>query len=330
MTTIQATIRSASTPGAKCALKWIGAAGIVALAAFLLHRTLSQYSTDEIVGSLGRIPFGRVAAAVGFAGASYLLLTGFDWLALRYVRRPLAWPRAALASFTSLSIGHNLGFAAVSSGALRYRFYSRWGLGAGEVAQVIVFCGLTVAAGLATLGGIGLLLRPEVGAKLTGLSPPTLFATGIGLIAVTAAYLLLAAILRQPLTIRGHALRLPELRLALCQVGIGTANFACVAACLHQTLAALQDLPYLVVATAYVTANTAGLVSHVPGGLGVIESVVALVLQGDVIGALIAFRVVYYLIPLCLGGLAFALSELLIRRQNLFKRRQDGAGQAAR
>ncbi|WP_368744756.1 lysylphosphatidylglycerol synthase domain-containing protein [Desertibaculum subflavum] len=330
MTTIQATIRKAAAPRVTRALKWIAAAAIAALAAFLLHRTLSQYNFNEIVRSVGQIPFGRLTAALGFAGASYLLLTGFDWMALRHVRRPLDWPRAALASFTSLSIGHNLGFAALSSGALRYRFYSRWGLGAGEVAQVIVFCGLTVAVGLMSLGGIGLLLRPEVGAKLTGLSPSALGAMGTGLLALTGGYLLLAATLRQPVAIRGHELRVPELRLALAQVAIGTANFACVAACLHQTLAALQDLPYLAVAAAYVTANTAGLVSHVPGGLGVIEGVVSLVLRGDVIGALVAFRVIYYLIPLCMGGAAFVLSELLIRRRNLVKHQCSEAGRATR
>jgi uncharacterized membrane protein YbhN (UPF0104 family) len=331
VTYIQAAIRKGAHPQAKQVLKALAVAAILGLAAFLLYRTLSQYTFEEIGRSLARIPIGRFAAALGFAGCSYLLLTGFDWLGLRYVRRPLDWPRTALASFTSLSIGHNLGFAAVSTGALRYRFYSRWGLKAGEIAQVIVFCGVTVGLGLMTVGGVALLLHPDIAVKVTRLSPAIVMVLGIGLLGLVAAYLVLAAVLRRTLTIRGQSIHLPSVRLALAQVGIGAANFACVAAALHQMIAALGEVPYASVAAAYVTANTAGLISHVPGGLGVIESVVAMLLsQGDVIGALVAFRVAYYLIPLGLGALALALSEMFIRKENRVRGRSDGKDPAAR
>ena len=131
----------------------------VSLAAFLLYRTLSRYSFEELIASVAAVPTSRLAAAGGFAAASYLCLTGFDYLALRYVGRPLPYRKAALASFTSLSLGHNIGFASLSSGAIRYRFYSRWGLRAGEVAKVILFCGVTVGLGLMLLGGAALLIR---------------------------------------------------------------------------------------------------------------------------------------------------------------------------
>src|SRR5690606_31345638 len=123
------------------------------VAAVLLYRALSRYTLDEIVASAGAIPASRLVLAAGFAAASYLCLTFFDWLGLRYAGRPLAWRQAALASFVGLSIGHNVGLAALSSGAIRYRFYARWGLGAGDVAKVILFCGITVGLGLAVLGG---------------------------------------------------------------------------------------------------------------------------------------------------------------------------------
>jgi uncharacterized membrane protein YbhN (UPF0104 family) len=129
------------------------AVAAIALAAFLLYRTLSRYSWPEIAASVAAIPVHRLIFAAGFAAASYLCLTGFDYLALRYVGRPLPYRKAALASFVALSMGHNIGLAALSSGTIRYRFYSRWGLSAGEVAKVILFCGITVGLGLITLGG---------------------------------------------------------------------------------------------------------------------------------------------------------------------------------
>ena len=104
-------------------------------------------------------------------------------------------------------------------------------------------------------------------------------------------------------------------RIAAAQIVVGTVNFACVAACLHQVLLGVEDIPYLSVATVYVAANLASLVSHVPGGLGVIEAVVVHLLPGvPLIGAVLVFRFVYFLVPLMIGSLLFLTSEVLLRR----------------
>jgi glycosyltransferase 2 family protein len=308
-----------SADGTKKDKSWwwkpILAIAILSLAAFLLYRTLSRYSPDEIVASVTAIPVSRLAMAGGFAAASYLCLTGFDWLALRYVGRPLSYPKTALASFTSLSLGHNIGFAALSSGAIRYRFYSRWGLTAGEVAKLVLFCGLTVGLGLMILGGAALLLRSALAQEITGLAQPMIIGLGAICLVLPVCYLALTAYVRMPLKVRNWSLEVPPLRLALGQIVVGPVNFACVAACLYQTLAAVGDVPYLGVASVYVIANVTSLISHVPGGLGVIESVVTFLLPGaNLIGALIAFRVVYFLVPLMLGGMLFAATELVFRR----------------
>ena len=289
---------------------------VVSLAGFLLYRTLSGYSLDEIVASVRSIPLPRLLAAGAFAAASYLCLTGFDWLGVRYAGRPLPYRKVALASFVSLSIGHNVGLAALSSGAIRYRFYSRWGLKAGEVAKVILFCGMTVGLGLMLLGGAAMLLRSDLTGEITGLPAALVLAAGAGCVALPLVYLVLAAYVRRPLRIRSFTLHFPPLRLALGQLVIGPLNFAMVAGCLHQALAAVADVSYMAVATVYVIANVTALISHVPGGLGVIESVVVFLLPGaQLIGALLVFRVIYFLVPLSLGGPAFAITELVFRRR---------------
>ena len=288
---------------------------LIGLAAFLLYRTLSRYNSDEIISSLTSIPASRIAFAALFAAASYLCLTGFDWLALRYVGQELPYRKVALASFCSLSLGHNIGFAALSSGAIRYRFYSRWGVGVGDIAKVILFCGMTVGLGLIALGGSALLLRSDLAAQITGLSRAAVIAVGIGCLAAVAGYVALAAGLRTPLRIRKWCIEMPPLRLALAQLVVGPANFACVAACLYHALASVGEVSYFAVATVYVIANATALISHIPGGLGVIETVVSYLLpSGNVIGALIAFRVIYFFVPLCIGGPLFALTELVLNR----------------
>jgi len=296
--------------------KYLIAAAVVCLAAFLLYRTLSRYSLNELIAAVTAVPVPSLLAAAGFAAASYVSLTFFDYLALRYVGRPLPYPKAALASFTALSLGHNIGLAALSSGAVRYRFYSRWGLAAGEVAKVIVFCGVTVGLGLVMLGGAALLLRSGLAVEITGLTHPVIIALGVACLAVPAIYLILSLFVRRPLRIRRWSLEIPGFRLAIAQVLIGSINFAFVAACLHQTLAAVADVAYLGVASVYVIANATALVSHVPGGLGVIESVVMYLLPEDnLIGPLLVFRFVYFLAPLGLGSILFAATELILRHR---------------
>lgn len=296
-------------------LKIALAVAVLGLAAFLLRRALQGQDPAVLWQTITAAPAARLWGAFGFALASYACLTLFDYLALRYAGKPLAYPRVALASFTSLSLGHNLGFAALSSGAIRYRFYSRWGLSGVEVAKVILFCGATVGIGLAMLTAISLALQPELAIKLTGLSPLLLSLIGGGIVLLLIGYLAACAFWRGERELRGHRVKLPSLRLALGQFAIGTVNFALVAACLQQALAIVAETSYPDVAAAYVLANLATLVSHVPGGLGVIETVVGhLFGAGEVIAGLVLFRLVYFIVPLICGALLFAASELFIQR----------------
>jgi uncharacterized membrane protein YbhN (UPF0104 family) len=230
------------------------------------------------------------------------------------VGRPLPYRRVATASFVALSIGHNIGFAALSSGAIRYRFYARWGLTTEQIAKLILFCALTVALGLTVLGGVALLLQPGLAGEVTRLDRPLILALGTACLALAIIYLALAGCVRRGLRFRRWSLEMPPLRLAIGQVIIGPLNFACVAACLHQALA-VSDVAYLGVAAAYVIANVTALITHVPGGLGVIEGVIAFLLpRGDIIGALVVFRFVYFLVPLGIGSLLLAGIELARRR----------------
>ncbi|NLS05319.1 UPF0104 family protein [Rhizobium sp. P32RR-XVIII] len=298
------------------------------LAAYLLYRVFSRYTLSEVVESIRAIPGLRLIAGLGFAAGSYVCLTGFDWLALRYAGKPLPYPKAALASFTSLSIGHNLGFAALSSGAVRYRFYSRAGLNAEEIAKVILFCGLTVGIGLSALAGLALLFNPQDAANLLKLNRAGLFSLGLACLGFPALYLVLSATLRAPLHLRKWRFEMPSLKIAFGQVFIGTLNFIFVAACLRQMLVAQGNVSFVQTATAYVLANLAVLTTHVPGGLGVLEATISHVLPGAAsIGALVAFRMIYFLLPLLIGLPVFAISEVVFHRRK--KVSEDNADQPA-
>ena len=296
---------------AKRAFKVLFFPAVVLIAAFLIWRITRQYELDEVMDSVAAIPASRLLLAVGFAAMSYLCLTGFDWLAVRYVGHPLPWRKCALASFVALSIGHNVGVSAFSSGAIRYRFYSRWGLEGAEIVKVIMFCALTVAIGLTTLGGVALVLSPDLASDYTRLPGSVVLLVGWGCLGLAAAYLVVSFFDWPALRFRKHSVRVPPFRLAAAQAVIGPLNFACVAACLYQGVAAVSDVGYVAVASSYVIANVTAIISHVPGGLGVIESVLLFLIGGGkVIGAVLVFRVVYFFLPLAIGGTTFLLIEL--------------------
>jgi uncharacterized membrane protein YbhN (UPF0104 family) len=149
------------------------------LAVFLLYRIFQQYSLDQIVQSVRSIPFSTFCTALLFAAASYLCLSCFDLLAIRSLGKSLPYSRIALTSFISLSLGHNIGFAGLSSGAFRYRFYSRWGLTAEDVAKIILFCGVTVGLGLITLGGLAMIVNPGDAGRLLRIDPASVRIFGL-------------------------------------------------------------------------------------------------------------------------------------------------------
>jgi uncharacterized membrane protein YbhN (UPF0104 family) len=152
------------------------------------------------------------------------------------------------------------------------------------------------------LAGIVLVLNPSDAAAALRLEESVVIAIGVGCLAVTGLYLAFAAFLRTPLKIRAWTFQMPTLKIALAQVVIGTINFAFVSACLREVMAVGGDVSYLKAATAFVLANVAILITHAPGGLGVLEATVRHVMGDQAsIGSLVAFRVIYFFIPLAIG-----------------------------
>ena len=285
---------------------------VASLAAYLLYRAAQQYSAAAVLASLKGYSAHRLALTGFFAACSYACLTGFDALAIRYVERTVPYPYVAMTSFTSLSLGHNIGFSALSSGTIRFRFYARYGLSLPDIVRIILFCGITVGLGLIALAGLSLCAQPHLASRILGISPLAALWIGVVCLGAAVAYVLACATMRRRINIRRWHLSLPSTQLAVGQLVIGTLNFAMVAACLYEALGNAGDVSYLGVAAIYVLANVATLASHVPGGLGVVEGIVLVFVPGEpTLAALIAFRVVYFLVPLVLGTIVFCIAELL-------------------
>lgn len=295
------------------------------LAGYLLYYTFREYSLSDITESVRAIPTFNLITALAFAFGSYLCLTGFDWIGVRYVKNDLAYPKIALASFISLSIGQSVGLSGLSSGALRYRYYAHWGMNTEDVAKIVLLSGVTVGIGMMVLSGIVMVVNPKDAAAVLRLGESAVIGTGIACLAATAGYLALAAFVRTPLKIRAWTFQMPTWQIAVAQVVIGTINFALVSACLREVMAATADVSYLKAATAFVLANLAIIITHAPGGLGVLEATVRHVMGDQAsIGSLVAFRVIYFFIPFFIGLPLSLIVEAVFRARKAKQSSTEG------
>jgi uncharacterized membrane protein YbhN (UPF0104 family) len=286
-------------------------AGIFAWVAHLL----AALSVHDIVRSVENLSARSVGLALALTAAGYAALTMFDYLGLRYVGRSLPYRQVALASFAALAIGHTVGLAPFSSGAVRYRYYSRWGLRKREIGMLVLFCAVTVGIGELAVSALVLLLKPDIASHILAADAAWLRALGAAGGAVLLFYIVLCAS-RRSIRVWKWSLVLPSWRIALGQLAFGLINYALVIGVLQVCLVSAVPIDYATACVAFVLANLAALVSTVPGGLGVIEAVILALLPGSAAaGGILAFRFVYFLVPFLLGLALLAATELRPGRQ---------------
>ena len=266
------------------------------------------------------IPRRSIAAAAALATGSYLALTLYDWLAVRYAQKPVSYPRTALTSFIAFAFGHNLSLAAFTGAAVRYRLYSAAGLTAVDVAAIVSMCALTTALGVSMLAGAALVTAVP-GADELHLGHAWSKLAGALLLAWVLAYVLWASLGRRPIALGAWAFRPPGAAIAVPQVMVAVVDLSLAAGVLFELLPPAAGVDFVTFAGIYAVAVVGGIVSQVPGGLGVFEAILVLALPQvrapQLLGALLAYRAVYYLAPLVLAAFAFAAHELHRERHRL-------------
>ncbi len=277
-----------------------------------LRLVLREVHLKDVRGALHAVSQQRIALSLMLTTGSYLLLTGLDWVALRVVGKPLPWRIAAAGSFTSYTLSHNLGLSLITGGSARLRLYGAAGLSFGEIAQVAAICGLAFWAGVAGAAGIGLSAGAGVTFGPVTLTPLVAHAVGATLLALLAVLPVVRA--------RGHTALGPErLRVALPslrQMGalatLSLADLAMASAALFVLVPDIAPGAFPGFVVAYAVAVVVALVLHVPGGLGVFETMVLATVPGDrpaLFAALLMYRLIYYILPLIIAAIGIAGAE---------------------
>ncbi|WP_431304359.1 phosphatidylglycerol lysyltransferase domain-containing protein [Sediminicoccus sp. BL-A-41-H5] len=291
-------------------------------AIWVVHREFRNLSVADVERAMQAIPAWALWWGAGLTVLAYLVLAIYDWLGARYAGRPSSWGRALLASFCGYSLAHNLGFAAVSGAAVRFRLYSAWGYSPLEIGKVVGFTSLTFGLGGMALGGMVLLVEPEVLPWAGDHLPRWLLQlAALPLFGVVIAYVLLSRF-RRSIRVFGHDVELPGVRMAIAQSLLATVDVAVTAAIFYVLLPPAEGLTFLRFIGIYLAAYALGITASVPGGLGVFDGAIIIGLApymgaAEVVGALLVFRLYYYIVPLFISGALFAGFEIGQRRDSL-------------
>ena len=294
---------------------------VFSVALWILHREISHLKPDAIIAHARSIPWASLLKAAAFTTCGYLVLTGYDTLGMRYIGQSLSYRHTARTAFMAFAVAHNVGIAALSGGSIRYRMYSLLGLSGLQIARIIVFCSATFALGSSLLLGTALLIMPPAETGILGLPPAILEAVGIALLAVPFVYLVLTRLVRAPIGIGKWTLTLPSTGIGVGQLLLSIGDLMFAGATLYVLLSPNLPIGFLPFLGIYLIALSAGLLSSVPGGIGVFEAVLLLALpdvdRSVLLGTVIVYRAIYYLLPLFLALLLLAGNELLQHRRLL-------------
>ena len=263
----------------------------------MLWRALGSIEFADVARRFEAIPAVSITLAVLLTGTACLAVAAYEVAMLRHLKSGLPDRLAALTAFTAFPIGHAVGFGALSGGAVRYRIYSSAGLSAFSIGKVVVLSVFPFAMGLGLLCGLAFLARSADGGRLLSLDARWVMLIGGALILLHAAYG--AAVLR------GFEFELPTPRLTAIQYVLGLVEVLAAVGVLYVLLPESAGTSFLPFAAAYVIAIVAGLLSSVPAGLGVFESMLLLMLRDldpeALLGSVLAYRLIYELVPFTLA-----------------------------
>ena len=287
--------------------------GAVVLSLWLLFRELRGMSLGDVESAFSAISAGRWILAVASTLIAYLALAWYDRIALLHLGFKLPWSFISAVSFTTYALSHNIGMSMFSGAMVRYRAYSTKGLTITDVGVLVAFCSFTFALGTVLLGGFVLLYEPEIIDRLFNVAPILARVVGGVMLAVVALYVVGAALRLRPLVIGTFKLVYPGLPIVGRQLLAGPLELMGAAGIIWCALPAETNPGFLIILGVFLASFSAALLSHAPGGLGVLELVfvnaMPQVPKADVVAALLVFRLLYLIIPLILGIVAVVVFE---------------------
>jgi len=317
--------------------EWIGwkrlgiaaSIGIIVLAMTTLVRMLKGVDTAVILTALAEINTAHIALAALCVVGAFCTLTFYDFFALRTIgKNHVPYRIAALSSFTSYTIGHNIGATVFTGGAIRFRIYSDYGLSAIDVAKICFLSGLTFWLGNTFVLGIGMALHPGAATAMDQLPETINRMIAIGGVVAIVAYLVWLALGdgRRELGQNGWKVVLPSARLTLLQILIGVVDLGFCALAMYLLMPAEPHIDFMSLAVVFILATLLGFASHAPGSIGVFDAAMLIALpqfgREQLVATLLVFRVLYFVIPFGISVSIMGSRELWLNVVRPWQRRR--------
>ena len=307
---------------------------IVAIAIMHLVHTLKGVDTGMILTALEEKSPKQIALAALCVFCAFCTLTFYDLFALRTIGKlHVPYRIAALSSFASYSIGHNLGATVFTGGAIRFRIYSDWNLSAIDVAKICFISGLTFWLGNSFVLGIGMVWHPAAASAIDLLPEAINRLVGLGVLVGIGGYLLWLAMgrNRRELGKNGWKVVLPSAPLTLLQILIGVVDLGFCALAMYLLIPTQPYVDFMSMAVVFILATLLGFASHAPGSLGVFDAAMLVCLwqmdKEELLAGMLLFRLLYYIVPFVISVILLTLREVILGSR--FKREQQETGDSA-
>jgi len=296
---------------------------IMVVAFFLVKWKLqkAKVTFENIQEGISNVPYWQIGLALTLTILNYLILTGYDWIAVRHLKKSLPISKIMTGAIVGYSYGNVLGWL-LGGNAVRYRLYSTWGFSLLEIVALVTILATTFWLGLFLLAGVAFVWLPiklpeDVGEKLILYH----HVWGWLFLASIAAYLLACAFYRKPIRIRDFEVTLPPVRLSAMQLIVSAGDFLLASLVLFWLIPnqGNPDINFSTVLIAYLTGQIITVLTHVPGGYGILEMVLISFFPdestGDMFAAIVLFRVIYYFLPFIPATALVLYNEYRVRHQ---------------
>lgn len=299
---------------------------IFALAVYLLYNKLKSYSIAQIRASIDQISYGRIGLSLILMVINYIILIGYDWLALKAIHKTLPLTRVSLVSFVGQAVSYNFG-ALLGGTSVRYRFYSAWGFSITDIVRLVLMLAVTFWVGALGLCGIIFIAWPPQIPEAIAQNMPFTDVRILGYIltALASVYLILCFVVRRTLHIFGKEFEFPAPKIAIAQCIVAGIDLIAAAACMYVLLPGDIGISFIQFLPSYLMAQVAVVLTHIPGGVGIFELIILELThtpkEQAVFAAVLLFRIIYYIIPLLAAAVLLALYEA---RQRSYMLREAG------
>jgi uncharacterized membrane protein YbhN (UPF0104 family) len=290
---------------------------LATLAAWVLYRTFQRISFADVVAHMREVPSTTLALAALCAAGAFTTLAFYEVAVVRYVKHCIGRAKPMVTAFIAFPLGHAVGQAMLSGGALRYRMYTPAGFSATEVGATALLANLPYALAFGLSLDLALVLAAETLEPVFRVSSRWLFALGCLGLAKDAGYALTILLRRKPIKLGGWAVNLPTPAMTALQLLVGIVDVGLVSMVLYLLLPDSAGLGYLPFLAVYLASVLAGVLSHVPAGLGVLESMLLLLMPQvppeQLLAAVLTYRAIYEVIPLVIALALWGSYEMVAR-----------------